>query len=356
LLRQLDQECRAKKPASCVNLAYAVTSRELTFGPMRLSAELLRQACNEGYELGCGRLGVYLVRGWGVYQDAEKGRELLEHACKAGTWDACGWLGTELAWGHDLMADAERGLRLMEDACSHDVWHACAILSRTVRRRTEYAAKTRTAAKHACAAGSLEACELGVDYAGHEYLPGGGQPFDILDEDYKSTMRCNVEIAPGCAKEEPAKPEPAKKPAPRVEPAAEDRPESLAETERYCFPVRLFIWRGFAMEHCRRAADAHRSGREAPRNPGRALELYRRGCWGAGRFPDDASCVAFGDMLMNGEGVRSEPARAIAAWSSACWGGAKQSCDRLLERFQLTRAPDDSEWFRNRRKGLESRQ
>ena len=385
LLVRLDQECRSGQGVSCVNLAVTVTVRGLTRAPMRLSADILKRGCDSGSMDACGRLGVHLLRGWGLMPDGVRGADLLERACGQGSSDACAWLGTELSWGAHLRRDAERGRRLLLDGCDKGIWHACAVLNRA-RLVTGKEFPVTSTRDGACARGSLEACEVGG--SDHLFdLPGGYEVFEILDGGYYPARRCDAAVASDCPEtrleDEPvatvsraacergsngacdswitSTPNDAEQRrrsaqacqwgyaracVPGADPTTA---EGLRQLEDACPAARLSIERReLVPSACARAASVHRQ----QGNKARALVLFARGCWGQGRHAHDDSCVGFGDLLLSGELGVKDPARGIAAFASACRGESRRSCARFGDYLQRVRSQDESDLRKNRRESL----
>ncbi|MBE7482812.1 MAG: sel1 repeat family protein [Polyangiaceae bacterium] len=395
-LPRFDRECQAGNGQSCASLAWLVSEVSLTRAPLVLAASLLDRGCRAGSHTACGRLGVALLRSWGVLEDTARGLGLLETACAEGSFDACGRLGTELAWGKYVAPDWERGRRLLNQACSERVWHACAVLARTTPshflselERGTLDRKSNQAAASACAAGDVESCAF-LDYRTPGNIPGGVSVYDLARRRWAGWPECQKELPLTCELArmsermnasplstacrtgslvacttwvQESKPGTAERrrrasaacelghPLHCAELASPTTPEGVRTLETACPSVALSLERSeLDLTACEGAARAYHEGKLVPKSIGRALELYRRGCWDAPRYPNHAACVAMADIFMNGDGVTRDLGRALQILASDCAVDGRKSCARVAEHLERT-APDDESEERKKWRG-----
>lgn len=395
-LPRFDRECQAGNGQSCANLAWLVSEASLTRAPLVLAASLLDRGCRAGSHTACGRLGVALLRSWGVLEDTARGLDLLEKACAAGSFDACGRLGVELAWGKYAAPDWERGRRLLSQACDQQVWHACAVLARTTPshflselERGTLDRRSNQAAASTCAAGDVESCAF-LDYRTPGNIPGGVSVYDIARRRWAGWPECQKELPLTCELArmseqlnasplstacrtgslvacttwvQESKPGTAERrrraeaacelghPRHCAELASPSTPEAVRALEAACPSVALSLERTeLDLTACERAARAYHEGKLVPKSIGRALELYRRGCWDDPRYPNHAACVAMADIFVNGDGVTRDLGRALQILASDCAVDGKRSCARVAEHLERT-APDDETEERKKWRG-----
>lgn len=404
-----DRECSEGNGKSCVNLARIVEDFDIGRAPLVLAAALLDKGCRGGSAHACGRLGQYQLRARGVREDSRRGAELLEDACKRGSEDACARLGTELAWGHFLPPDGDRAEKLLEHACEKQVWHACALRARQTTshflsqlERNTWDERARKAARSSCEAGDLESCAF-LDYSTPAYFPGGRVLFDFVSEWWRRYgceenlplsceaarltrdplvacrkgigSACESELVPASVLEAGCRTGSLVACGAWVKSAKPDSPERLrrrgaacdAGHPRYCAAgvgatsaenvkklesACLGVWLSRSEEEfdgsaCSLAGHAYQAGSVVPRNIGRALELYRRGCWKSPRYPDHGACVAMAEIFLSGDGVARDFSRAMQIFASDCEVDGKISCGKVAELLERT-APDGESEERKR--------
>lgn len=320
--------------------------------PERVSAAAqLEASCRAGIVDACGELGLAKVLGRRLSYDRAGGFELLLRACEGGGFRACHALETR-PWVRPYAKD------LAAPAAPAPPAHAA------------------TAALEACAAGRLEACsslpvlapyppELGSALCASGFETACSRPApcspaqiwlcDASDAGPLAAMcseglgaaclksvdarvlrggcaagtaaacRRWLALAPAeersaCAEEACGAGDTASCAALEVE-AGRSTPEALDKLVRACPETEPADDAELSPAACVAAARTFRVGLGAPPDKAWALELYRRACWGRGRFAHDEACAGFGDMLRDGEGVVADRERARAtyrSWISAC--------------------------------------
>ena len=78
-------------------------------------------------------------------------------------------------------------------------------------------------------------------------------------------------------------------------------------------------------ESCVNLGFAFERGQGAPKDVGRAAQLYQKAC----ELGSALGCHNHGFLLAQGEGISHDPARAVAAWEKACSGGEARGCNSL---------------------------
>jgi TPR repeat protein len=130
-------------------------------------------------------------------------------------------------------------------------------------------------------------------------------------------------------------------------------PEGIRAFEALCPSVVLDLnGANHDPKACEVAGRAYQQGKVVPRNVGRALELYRRGCWDQPRSPSHASCQALAQAFMNGDGVPPDPQRAVALFASHCGVYGGSSCLALADFLERVAPADETEADRERRERL----
>lgn len=84
-----------------------------------------KKGCELGNANACGQLGVLLVLGVGVAEDAPTGLRTVLAACEKGSALACENAGSILATGAGVAADGQRGIDFFQRACRMGLGRAC---------------------------------------------------------------------------------------------------------------------------------------------------------------------------------------------------------------------------------------
>jgi len=337
-------------------------------------ARELERACAAGDPGGCGALGLELVYGKRVHHDPKRGFVLLVQGCDGGAVSACDalehrpWVGryaTEVR-DPDEPKPKQSAKEVAKRSCIDGRIEACDFLVQTLQfplvdpdlchAGLYFSCPTSDEPRRlrACREGDLRACSpMSASERGPLCALGFGGACDYDTEGDALERGCRAGAAFACrvlrnraerAARRKQEGSPAEGPAPptlaavcvmgddlacgAVEAANTDVPMSdarLARLTRACPDVEIAEEAPVVLAACRILGLAYRDGAGVTKDLGKALELLRRGCWAHQRYADEPSCVAFGDLLRAGVGVRPDGDRARLTYVSAC--NASESSD-----------------------------
>ena len=237
------------------------------------AAKLQEKACELGAGVGCFNLATQRVYGIGVQKDMALGNSLLakaaemhERSCEAGGIAWCVNLATMLLQGQGVEADPQRGMTLLRKACSDNVKGACIQLA-VVTGRTDKKAR-RVLLQEQCGNGEMAACS----FLGETYLDI--EPVDPTVANMWFKMGCDAGHPVGC--------------------------------------------RNLGVQHV--------TGKGAPQDATRGVELMAAACTDA-MEPDPGACHLAGITLRDGAlGLMPDPERAGPLLTQACRMGQANAC------------------------------
>jgi TPR repeat protein len=269
-----ERNCEAGKPLACAQLGlwsqYGLNGVPLDEAR---AAELQQRACDMGAGVGCFNLASQRMYGIGVPSDHALGNALLaeaarlyEASCDAGGSTWCVNLASMLIMGQGVPQDAQKGMTLLRKACADKVDGACIQLA-MVTGRTDKKAR-RVLLQEECGQGSMKACS----YLGETYLDI--EPVDPKVANMWFEMGCKINHSVGC--------------------------------------------RNLGVQHI--------TGKGAPQDATRGLELLEAACTDA-MEPDAGACHLAGITLRDGAlGLMPDLQRAGERFVQACRMGQANAC------------------------------
>jgi TPR repeat protein len=397
--RLLQAACQRNHLPACAELGWLHTEALGVPYDLVQARTLMERACHAGDAHGCARLGEELVFAQHFAQDIGQGMAALEKACDGSDAFGCKALGRAIAevnGNHNAAKAAQqKAVELSTKSCQAGRYHECrVILSRPIQigdplafqrflalvcqaggdcSRVELDNETRL---KRCNQGHFASCIDLVNRGGgntpraFEWLKqaclaglswgcqGLGSRFSRPEQYEVFEQACRegeLEACGGYARSD--KPARDAKERARYEFACAqhsarhcnlvlherrdsmDRAEYLRAVEATCPRIRYRVERrDLDAVGCKIAADAYRSGDGVPRDPARAIELYRSACF-PGSSPRYRSrvipaCMSAAEMYDRGEGVDPDPVMATALWAGACYAYEQDACAVAAQRVE----------------------
>ena len=92
--------------------------------------------------------------------------------------------------------------------------------------------------------------------------------------------------------------------------------------------------KGNATQSCRRLGEVYRAGKDTPASSTFAAYYLDMACKGVEGYSDDQACVAYAEMLMNGEGITPDQVRAFKLFEDVCSGWRDAGCLGLGKAYE----------------------
>lgn len=361
-LRRFEQACDAGVAKGCVSLGWMYDKGWGAPQDLVRAEQLYRGACDAGDADGCAGLHYALELLGPDHGERTEGQvtAAVQAACEAGSGRGCANLGVRMLEGRGVDEDAIQAARRFEQACKLGFAGGCALLANQLlagRGRAADPVQALALYQQACAGGRMSGASTGCRGLAYMYLSGTQVPEEHARARELLTRSCGDRDAGACEELSIALAQSSEAP---------DQQRAVELCQQACD---LGLGRA-----CFRLGKSYRRGEAGvERDRRQALELLDRACalghgpacLMAGNMagsPQDTArlleaacqartspqCLEAGWLFEHGDGVSVDPGRALTCYSRACSLHEPAGCEgagRLL--VQADRSPED------RARGLE---
>jgi TPR repeat protein len=363
-VRLLQRAClsgEADGPKSCAQAAQILwEGKGLMRDPVSAVA-LAKRACDANQGLGCVIMGYAHVKGEGVPKDVKKAAELISGSCAEGDDVACTAMG-EIAREAKPDEITKEQLETLGPACERGLLAVC-VPGAEAARRLENPELALRLYRHACKADAPDAVKA-CDVGGNLLVAKGGE--SVAPGAEMQRKACAGGVTDAC-----------------VRAAVSEAGLPDADVKRMTEHLLKGCNSGPILEDCFKIALAIVTGRDAPRDPKAALQVFEKACagghgpscrsaatayrvgttvkkdverWGdftelACKYGQATECATLAEALENGRGLKKNEKRAIAQLETGCAGGAGALCLDLSKRYTIGAAvPEDDKKAREYRR------